>query len=77
LVRAVVRGEVQTEGDVDALVERAVDWYQAEEKEEAKELDLDELWRHVKPGGGLDDLKLDDRMEIGYVYKTLGSGSCC
>jgi ADP-ribosylglycohydrolase len=74
LVRGVVRGEVQTEGDVDALVERAVDWYQAEEKEEAKELDLDELWRHVKPGGGLDDLKLDDRMEIGYVYKTLGSG---
>jgi ADP-ribosylglycohydrolase len=74
LVRGVARGEVQTEGDVDALVERAVEWYRAEEEEEANGLDVDELWRHVKPGGGLDDLKLDDRMVIGYVYKTLGSG---
>jgi hypothetical protein len=37
-------------------------------------LDVEELWRHVKPEGGLEDLKLDDQAAIGYVYKALGSG---
>ena len=79
LVRALVKGGVEAgvigEKEVDALVEKAVEWYQREGRNEADgELDLDELWRHVKPEGGLDDLKLDDQAAMGYVYKTLGSG---
>ncbi|KAK4234346.1 ADP-ribosyl glycohydrolase [Achaetomium macrosporum] len=74
MVRAVVRGELQSEGDVDGLIERAVEWYFSEGVLEGQELDLKELWRHVKPDGGLEDLRLDEHAAIGYVYKTLGSG---
>jgi ADP-ribosylglycohydrolase len=75
LVRAVVRGEVQGEGDVDALVERAVQWYRDGGRgNDEGELDREELQRHVNPEGGLDGLKIDDAPTIGYVYKTLGSG---
>jgi ADP-ribosylglycohydrolase len=78
LVRTVVRGEVTGEGDIDALLQRAVEWYKEEngrrEEEGEWEIDLEELWSHVKPKGGLEDLKLDDQAAIGYVYKTLGSG---
>jgi ADP-ribosylglycohydrolase len=74
LVRAVVRGEVQSERDVDGLIERAVEWYRAEGVLEGQDLDMEVLWRHVKPDRGLEDLKLDEQGAIGYVYKTLGSG---
>jgi hypothetical protein len=39
-----------------------------------EEVDLEELWRHVRPDGGLEALKLDNQAAMGYVYKTLGSG---
>ncbi|KXX80407.1 ADP-ribosyl-[dinitrogen reductase] glycohydrolase [Madurella mycetomatis] len=74
LVRRVVRGEVVSEGDVDASVERAVRWFQEQKDDEGLGLDLEELMRHVNPEGGLDGLKLDEQVAIGYVYKTLGSG---
>jgi hypothetical protein len=75
LVRAVVRGEVKGDGDVDEVVKRAVEWYKKEGgKEGDGEVDWDELWKHVKPAGGLAELKLDDQAAMGYVYKTLGSG---
>ncbi|KAK4119771.1 ADP-ribosylglycohydrolase [Parathielavia appendiculata] len=74
LLRALVRGEVQGEGDMDALVERAVEWHRREGKGEGQELEVEELWRHVRSSGGLEDLKLDDQAAMGYVYKTLGSG---
>ncbi|KAK3898973.1 ADP-ribosyl glycohydrolase [Staphylotrichum tortipilum] len=74
LVRAVVRGEVQGEEGVDEVVERAVEWWEKEGRKEGEELDREELWRHVKPKGGLKGLELDEQAAIGYVYKTLGSG---
>ncbi len=79
LVRQLAKGGFEAgvigEKEVDVLVEKAIDWYQREGRNEADgELDVDELWRHVKPEGGLDDLELDDQAAMGYVYKTLGSG---
>ncbi|KAL2132949.1 hypothetical protein VTI74DRAFT_3139 [Chaetomium olivicolor] len=74
LVRAVVRGEVRNEGEVDDVVKRGVEWWKQEGKTEGMVLDEEELWRHVKPEGGLDGLRLDDQAAIGYVYKTLGAG---
>ncbi len=75
LVRAVVRGEVRDDGTLIKVVERAVDWFKKEGKK-ASDGDVvwDELWKHVKPEGGLDGLKLDDQATMGYVFKTLGSG---
>ncbi|AEO67622.1 uncharacterized protein THITE_2116497, partial [Thermothielavioides terrestris NRRL 8126] len=74
LVRALVRGAVSGEGEVDALVERAVEWCRGEDAEGMAMVNVEELWRHVKPDGGLEALQLDERAAIGYVYKTLGSG---
>ncbi|KAK3290195.1 ADP-ribosylglycohydrolase-domain-containing protein [Chaetomium fimeti] len=73
LVRALARGEVVVEGDVDAVIRRALKWFQATQQE-ADKLDSEELMRHVSSGEVLDDLKLDEQAAIGYVYKTLGSG---
>ncbi|KAH6844768.1 ADP-ribosylglycohydrolase-domain-containing protein [Chaetomium sp. MPI-CAGE-AT-0009] len=73
LVRALARGEVVVEEDVDAVMGRALKWFQATQQE-ADKVDSEELWRHIGAGGGLDDLKLDEQAAIGYVYKTLGSG---
>jgi hypothetical protein len=61
------------EGDVDALMDRAVEWFRGNTNT-GEELEEEELWRHVRCEGGLDELKLDDQAAMGYVYKTLGSG---
>ncbi|GAB1317064.1 ADP-ribosylglycohydrolase-domain-containing protein [Madurella fahalii] len=74
LVRAVVRAEVVSEADVDALVARAVRWFREGNAEREADFDLEELKRHINPENGLDGLKLDEEAAIGYVYKTLGSG---
>ncbi|KAK4244527.1 ADP-ribosylglycohydrolase-domain-containing protein [Corynascus novoguineensis] len=74
LVRALVRGEVAREEDVDAVVQRAVGWYRGMMRDHEGELDKEELLRHVALENGLDDLNLDEQAAIGYVYKTLGSG---
>lgn len=74
LVRAVVRGEVAAEADVDSLVERAFRWFGDQGRVEEAEMDWRELRRHLNPDGGLDGLKLDEQAAIGYVYKTMGSG---
>lgn len=73
LVRALLRGEVLEESDLDEVVTRAIKWYQETGKEDGK-LVVEELWKHIGKEGGLDDLKLDEQAAIGYVYKTLGSG---
>ncbi|KAH8899772.1 putative ADP-ribosylglycohydrolase [Thozetella sp. PMI_491] len=71
LVRCVARGEIQRKEDVDATIERALEWFLDQPQEE--KLDLDELRRHTN-AISLEDLKLDEPQKIGYVYKTLGSG---
>lgn len=78
LVRWLVRGEVESEGNISHLIQRGLEWYTAMgvnmvgAVEEA--LDEQELWRHVGHGVKLEDLKLDEEGKIGYVYKTLGAG---
>ncbi|EAQ92077.1 hypothetical protein CHGG_00312 [Chaetomium globosum CBS 148.51] len=72
LVRALARGEVVVEGDVDAVVKRGLEWFQG--TGDGGELDIEELWKHVGPESGLEKLNLDEQAAIGYVYKTLGSG---
>jgi ADP-ribosylglycohydrolase len=74
LVRGLLRGEVVKEADIDALVGRALDWYLMEQDEEnVPDLDPEELKKHTT-AASLEDLKLDDRLAIGYTYKCLGSG---
>ncbi|SPQ25747.1 d83b8d4c-3dad-4349-95ef-d88f1e758064 [Thermothielavioides terrestris] len=70
----VTHADPSGEGEVDALVERAVEWCRGEDAEGMAMVNVEELWRHVKPDGGLEALQLDERAAIGYVYKTLGSG---
>ncbi|KAK4179586.1 ADP-ribosylglycohydrolase-domain-containing protein [Triangularia setosa] len=75
LVRAVVRGEVNTEQDVEGVIERAKKWYEDVGKQAGDpEVDWKEFESHVSGEGGLEGLKLDDGHAIGYVYKTLGAG---
>ncbi|KAK4169830.1 ADP-ribosylglycohydrolase-domain-containing protein [Cladorrhinum sp. PSN259] len=75
LVRACVRGEVVSEGDVDQLIERGKAWYNRSVGE--AEVDWAELDRHLNPQDGLDGLKLDENGKIGYTYKALGCGVVC
>ncbi|KAK1752842.1 ADP-ribosylglycohydrolase [Echria macrotheca] len=70
LVRAVARGEVREEKDVDRVVERARTWFAGYSSDR---IDADELLQHINPAS-FEALKLDDPPSIGYVYKTLGSG---
>ena len=78
LVRWLVRGEVESEGDVDGLIRKGVEWYKDKGTKMAgavgEALDEGELWRHVGSKVTLEDLKLDEEGKIGYVYKTLGVG---
>ncbi|KAH6649508.1 ADP-ribosylglycohydrolase-domain-containing protein [Chaetomium tenue] len=73
LVRALARGEVVVEADVDAVVKRGLKWFQGT-GQDGGELDIEELWKHVGAEVDLEKLNLDEQAAIGYVYKTLGSG---
>ncbi|EAA29267.1 ADP-ribosylglycohydrolase [Neurospora crassa] len=79
LVRRLVRGEVESEGDITHLIQRGQQWYRSRGVNmvgAVKEVELGEreLWGHVGPEVTLKDLKLDEESKIGYVYKTLGAG---
>lgn len=81
LIRGIILHEIQKEGDIDELMEKAVSWFVLYHKEQVKaadrhdepELDLAELQRHAKVEN-LTDLALDEPRKIGYVYKTFGAG---
>ncbi|OGM48075.1 ADP-ribosylglycohydrolase [Aspergillus bombycis] len=82
LVRGLVLHEVHTEVHIDSIIDTAIHWYakyQAQALQEHPErrdepgLDVSELRRHATVES-LDDLELDDRYKMGYVYKTLGAG---
>ncbi|KAH8827246.1 ADP-ribosylglycohydrolase-domain-containing protein [Flagelloscypha sp. PMI_526] len=74
LIRALIRDEVKTPKDVDAVIERA--WaYTVENESHLIELDRAEFDKHAF-AKTLDELVLADRT-MGYVYKCLGSALWC
>jgi ADP-ribosylglycohydrolase len=85
LIRGILRGDIATEADVDSAIERAYDWVLSKphlinpglsteltEWEVRRHLDRNEFARHVY-AESYDALHLDNRKEMGYVYKCLGS----
>lgn len=84
LVRGLLRHEVRSEADVDAIITEALSWWKEyredqqsrdAERRDEPDLDLAEFHRHARvTDGGLAALRLDERDKIGYVYKTLGAG---
>lgn len=78
LVRWLVRGEVDSLGDLDDKLQEALGWHEAKGARMAgavvEPLYERELWKHVGSKVTLEDLKLDEEGKIGYVYKTLGAG---
>ncbi|KAL3461956.1 ADP-ribosylglycohydrolase-domain-containing protein [Aspergillus heterothallicus] len=84
LVRGILRDEVATEQDVDALIEASLNWTEAwiAEQNSLSEsttddrfprIGRDEFRKHVSTQT-LEELELDDAMKMGYVYKSLGAG---
>ncbi|KAK4199495.1 ADP-ribosylglycohydrolase-domain-containing protein [Triangularia verruculosa] len=75
LVRAVVRGEVRSGGDVDGVIGRGRAWYCESMGDDSEGgFDWDEFDRYCGGKEGLAGLRLDQEPGIGYVYKTLGAG---
>ncbi|KAF2473009.1 ADP-ribosylglycohydrolase [Lindgomyces ingoldianus] len=85
LIRGMIRGEILSEGDVDKAIERAYSWVFAQpelmnpgldpditEWEIKRHLERKEFERHVY-ATNLPELQLDSAMEMGYIYKCLGS----
>ncbi|KAF2623228.1 ADP-ribosylglycohydrolase [Macroventuria anomochaeta] len=85
LVRGLLRGEIETEEDINAVIERAYAWVLKQpdltnpgqptglaETEIRLHLERQEFKKHVY-AETLDELQLDSQGEIGYVYKCLGS----
>lgn len=85
LIWGLLRGEITTMEHVDAAIERAYNWVVSQpdlmnpglytditEWEIKRHLERKEFERHVY-AQSLEDLKLDNHKEMGYVYKCLGS----
>ena len=81
LIRGLINQELNTEDDIDNVIEKALSWWRAyrvrcladTKRRGEPDLDLGELRRHAKIVN-LDVLELDDGYSIGYVYKTFGCG---
>jgi hypothetical protein len=73
LVRGICRGEIKTEADVDAALERT--WTHVAQSIPAYPLEREEFQKHAY-AESLDALVLCDRT-MGYVYKCLGSALWC
>ncbi|KAF2187880.1 ADP-ribosylglycohydrolase [Zopfia rhizophila CBS 207.26] len=85
LIRGILRGGIRSEEHVDKAIERAYDWVSAQpelmnpgldpemtEWEVTRYLERREFERHVY-AKEMEELKLDNTKEMGYVYKCLGS----
>ncbi|KAH6629385.1 ADP-ribosylation/Crystallin J1 [Boeremia exigua] len=85
VIRQLLRGQIQTEKDMNAAIERAYDWVRQQpdlmnpgqstgltEAQIRQHLGRQEFEKHVY-AETLKELQLDDQFKIGYVYKCLGS----
>lgn len=85
LTRQLLRGQIKTEKDMDAAVERAYEWVRRQPdimnpdpsagltKSQVEEhLNRQEFERHAY-AQTVGELQLDDQMRMGYVYKCFGS----
>ncbi|KAF3044956.1 hypothetical protein E8E11_004077 [Didymella keratinophila] len=85
LIRQLLRGQIKTEKDMDAAIERAYEWVRRQPDimnpdpsagltgdQVRKHLDRQEFEKHVY-AETLKELRLDDQLKMGYVYKCLGS----
>lgn len=85
LIRQLLRGQIETEKQMDAAIERAYEWARKQpdiidpdpsvgltESQIRKHLDRQEFEKHVYTET-LEGLRLDDELKMGYVYKCLGS----
>ncbi|KAF2816889.1 ADP-ribosylglycohydrolase [Mytilinidion resinicola] len=86
LIRAMLRGEVRKEEDVDACIERSYAWVKSQPElmnpgDEKGALTPEEIERHLERtefekhvyAKTFEELDLDSRAAMGYVYKCLGS----
>ncbi|KAF2713086.1 ADP-ribosylglycohydrolase [Pleomassaria siparia CBS 279.74] len=85
VIRGLLRGEILIEEHVDQAIERAYEWVLSQpelmnpglepdltNREIRRHLDREEFDKHVY-AETLEELKLDSKYKIGYVYKCLGS----
>lgn len=85
VIRQLLRGQIETEKDMDAAIERAYEWVRRQpdimnpshsvdltEKQIRLHLERQEFEKHVY-AQTLEELQLDADGKIGYVYKCLGA----
>lgn len=85
IIRQLLRGQIETEKDMDAAIERAYEWVRRQpnvmnpghrvdltEAQVRSHLERQEFEKHVY-AQTLEELQLDEYGKIGYVYKCLGS----
>lgn len=85
LIRQILRGQIKTENNMDAAIERAYEWVRKQpeimnpdpsagltQNQVRQHLDRQEFERHVY-AKTLEEIRLDDELQMGYVYKCLGS----
>lgn len=85
VIRQLLRGQIETEKDMDAAIERAYEWVRQQpdimnpdsgndvkEAQSQQRLDRKEFEKYVY-AQTLEELQLDAYGKIGYVYKCLGS----
>ncbi|KAJ8119028.1 hypothetical protein OPT61_g86 [Boeremia exigua] len=85
LVRQLLRGQIQTEKDMDAAIERAYDWVRQQpdimNPSHSTDLTANQIRQHLERqefekhlyAETLNELHLDAQGKIGYVYKCLGA----
>lgn len=79
VIRGILRGDIVDDQTLNDTIERAYTWVSTQPtllspapESRTKEIDRVEFERHAY-AASYEDLHLDDRMSIGYVYKCLGS----
>lgn len=76
LISGILKGEVETEQQLDEVVEDTFKWVSKNEAAEGSELDRQEFERHAY-ARSWESLELDDSRKMGYVYKALGAAVLC